>query len=132
MKGQQTSIIKKNIVKDMLNAHEFHYKGEYNTQPSLTIPDQTMELSQLIDRFTRGLPVTTFKPVYDETGDLPDPRRMDIADYNELRKNAALELQRLTKEKEERERQHIENQQNELINQRVEEEIKKRQNVQNL
>jgi hypothetical protein len=132
MKGQQTTITKKNIIKDMLNADEFPYKGEYNTQPSLTIPDQTMELSQLIDRFTRGLPITTFKPVYDETGDMPDPRRLDIAEYNEMRKNAALELQRLTQEKEQRERQETENQQNELINQRVEEEIKKRQNVQNL
>lgn len=132
MKGQQTITIKKNIVKDMLNAEEFPYKGEYNNQPSLTIPDQTMDLSHLIDRFTRGLPITTFKPVYDETGDLPDPRKMDIADYNELRKNAALELQRLTQEKEERERQEFENQQNELINQKVEEEIKKRINVQNL
>lgn len=132
MKGQQTTITKKNIIKDMLNADEFPYKGEYNTQPSLTIPDQTMELSLLIDRFTRGLPITTFKPVYDETGDMPDPRRLDIAEYNEMRKNAALELQRLTQEKEQRERQEIENQQNELINQRVEEEIKKRQNVQNL
>ena len=119
MKEQQTNTTKKTRIKDMLNAHEFKYKGEYNTQPSLTIPDQTMELSQLIERFTRGLPVNTFKPVYDETGDLPDPRRMDIADYNELRKNAALELQRLTKEKEERDRQEIENQQNELNNKKV-------------
>lgn len=132
MKGQQTNTIKKIIIKDMLNADEFPYKGEYNTQPSLTIPDQTMELSQLIDRFTRGLPVTTFKPVYDETGEMPDPRKLDIAEYNEMRKNAALELQRLTQEKEERERQEIENQQRELINQKVEEELKKRINVQNL
>ena len=41
----------------------------------MTIPDQTLPLKELISRFTRGLPISQFKPVYDENGDLPDPRK---------------------------------------------------------
>lgn len=128
MKEQTTTGIKKKI-KNMLNADEFPYKGEFNHQPSLTIPDQTLPLRELIDRFTRGLPVTTFKPVYDEDNSLPDPRKMDIAEYNEMRKNVTLELQRLTNEQKERELQDVENQREKLIQQRVEEEIAKRQSA---
>lgn len=125
MKEQETTGIKPRV-QTMFNAHLFNHKGEINHQPSLTIPDQTMPLKELIDRFTRGLPVTTFKPVYDEDNSLPDPRKMDIAEYNEMRKNVALELQTLIEQKNQQELQNIENQRETIIQQRVEEELAKR------
>lgn len=122
MKEQETIGIKKMKIKNMLNAEEFVYKGEVNNQPSLTIPDQTLPLKDLIDRFTRGLPVTTFKPVYDEDNSLPDPRKMDIAEYNDMRKNVALELKSIQEKQKEQEIQRIENQRLKEI----EEEVQKR------
>lgn len=125
MKEQETIGTKKKI-KNLLNADEFIYEGEKNFQPSLTIPDQTMPLKELIDRFTRGLSVPSFKPVYDETGELPDPRKMDLAEYNEMRKNVTLELKEMLEKQKQKELQDVENQREKLIQQRVEEEIKKR------
>lgn len=109
MKELKTIGIKKRI-KNMLNAEDFIYEGEKNFQPSMTIPDQTMPLRTLIDRFTRGLPVATFKPVYDEDNSMPDPRKMDLAEYNEMRKNVALELKNIAEKQEQEEIQRIENQ----------------------
>lgn len=123
MKEQETISIKKKKVKNMLNAEEFPFEGEKNFQPSLTIPDQTMPLRELIDRFTRGLPVTSFKPVYDEDNSLPDPRKMDLAEYNEMRKNVALELKNITEKQQLEEKQRIENQRLKEIEEEVQRRI---------
>lgn len=123
MKGQETTTIRKNKVKNMLNAEDFPYNGEKNYQPSLTIPDQTLPLRELIDRFTRGLPVTSFKPVYDEDNSLPDPRKMDLAEYNEMRKNVAIELKNITEKQKQEELQRIENQRLKEIEEEVQRRI---------
>ncbi len=58
-------------------------KGEVNTKDSLTVPDQTLTLEELIQRHTRGQGVTTFMPNYSteeeyELGiDLSAIRKMD-------------------------------------------------------
>lgn len=125
-KEQETTGIKKPKIKSLMNAHDFVYEGEKNFQPSLTVPDQTMPLRTLIERFTRGLPVTTFKPVYDENGNMPDPRKMDLAEYNELRKNVIFELEELHKKQLEEKTQEIENQKHIEVKKLVEEELKRR------
>lgn len=123
MKELETTTIRKNKVKNILNAEDFPYKGEFNHMPSLTIPDQTLPLKELIDRFTRGLPVTSFKPVYDEDNSLPDPRKMDLAEYNEMRKNVALELKNITEKQKEEEIQRLENQRLKEIEEEVQRRI---------
>jgi len=54
--------------------------GEVNNLPSLTVPDQTLSLRELVARFTRGQNVATFEPVFDDDADsdlwLPDTNRM--------------------------------------------------------
>lgn len=57
---------------------------EKNDQPSQTIPDQTMSIREIIDRFANGGVIETFIPYYGEEEDfnemLPDPTKIDLAD----------------------------------------------------
>lgn len=65
-------------------------KGEVFTKPSLTIPDQTMSLREILDRYSRGLPVDGMagEPIYHgEEDEMPDFRRMDLAEIQEYREN---------------------------------------------
>jgi len=72
-------------VKNSLNYKEFERNDEVNTLPSLTIPDQNMSIRQIIDNYTRGLPVNAFTPIYDgEDYDLPDPRTLDLVERQEM------------------------------------------------
>lgn len=62
--------------------------GEVNTQPSLTIPDQTMSIRTILDRYAQGLPIQGEKasPFYDtdEISEGIDLRKMDLVDMQEL------------------------------------------------
>lgn len=63
-------------------------KGEVNTLPSKTIPDQAMSIREIINRSQKGLPVTGVSvPLYNETEDgiMPDLRNMDISEIYELK-----------------------------------------------
>lgn len=70
--------------------------GEKNNLPSRTVPDQTMSLRELIRRYTQGLPINGAKvPLYDddpENNDLPDPKKLDLAEREELALQYADEL----------------------------------------
>lgn len=58
--------------------------GEVNNKPSMTIPDQTMSIREILDRYARGLPIEAGKvPIYDGEEYSPDPRYMDLADRQE-------------------------------------------------
>lgn len=59
-------------------------KGETNTMPSMTIPNEAMSIREILIRYSRGLPIDGKVPIYDEENDLPDPRKMDLADWEEL------------------------------------------------
>lgn len=68
--------------------HQYNYdpgkaKRERFTKPSLTIPDETLSIREILDRFARGIPMENVAkiPVYD--GDemrLPDVRTLDFAE----------------------------------------------------
>lgn len=74
---------------------EFHnhynrsaWKGEINTKPSMTQPNQAMSIREIINRTEKGLPVTGVRvPMYNETEDgvMPDLRNMDISEIYELK-----------------------------------------------
>lgn len=62
-------------------------KGEVNTQPSQTVPDQTLSLKELLDRYARGLPIVGEKfPIYNgDEEDLPDLKKMDLSEIADLK-----------------------------------------------
>lgn len=59
---------------------------EVNTMPSLTIPDQSLTVTQLIARHTRGQSLMGKLPVFESEDDVqlpPDWERMDISEKHE-------------------------------------------------
>lgn len=73
-------------IKTPLNATEFPILGEKHFTPSQTVPDQTMSMRELLDRYARGLPLAGAKePMYYGEEDLPDLHRLDLAEIQELK-----------------------------------------------
>lgn len=63
-------------------------KGTVNNKPSLTVPDQSMTIREIINRSQKGLPVSGVRvPMYNETDDgiMPDLSRMDISEIYTLK-----------------------------------------------
>lgn len=57
---------------------------ETNFGGSQTLPDQTMPIRTLLERYARGIPVHTKEPIYEgEENDLPDISRLDYAERQE-------------------------------------------------
>jgi hypothetical protein len=80
------------------NAHLFPKRYKTIKGVSQTIPEQTMSLRTLIDRFTRGLPITgnVSEPQYDEDDDLlkgVDLRKLDLTEIHELKEELSYQLQ---------------------------------------
>lgn len=76
------------------------YKGKYdehNRLPSLTIPNQSMTLREILKRFASGLPVTGQKvPLYEgEDFDVPHFHRMDKVDQEQAKIDIRNELKDL-------------------------------------
>ena len=80
-------------IRTIFNASEFN-DAEKNTEPSMTIPDQSMSVRELLQRYAHGLPLAGGKePIYEgEDGDGIDPRRLDLAERQELEILARQEL----------------------------------------
>lgn len=76
-------------VKNTLNAALFAKDYEANDMPSMTIPDQSMTVREIIDRHTRGIPFEAGKvPVYNEDEYWPEYKKMDLTEREELKQKA--------------------------------------------
>ena len=72
-------------VKNSLNANEFEKNYKIFTQPSMTVPDQSMSIKTILERYARGLPVGgRLDEYYDEEDTLPNPLTLDLAERQEL------------------------------------------------
>ena len=85
--------------KTQYNAHAYDKQYEKNSLPSLTIPDQTLSVKEIMDRFVRGLPVEGAKiPIYEgDESDLPDLSRMDLTERHETIERIKNEVDTLKK-----------------------------------
>lgn len=75
-----------------LNHQEEGADLEINNDPSETQPDMVMSLEELLIRSRGGQEVPTYNVQYDEDEDdfTPDPRTLDLVDYDEaLEQNKA-------------------------------------------
>lgn len=54
-------------------------KHKVFTQPSLTQPDQTLSIREILTRFTRGIPMEGKVPVFSDEYTV-DPRRLDLTE----------------------------------------------------
>lgn len=75
------------VVKNSLNASHFPKFREMNHLPSMTIPDQSLKIKEILIRYARGLPMHTSAqtPVYNGEGYLPDFKTMDISEIADMR-----------------------------------------------
>jgi len=87
--------------------------GFVTTKPSETIPDQTMSMRTILNRFAQGLPVAEGKdPIYDEENESMgiNPKRLDLVDLQQIRLENEDKIKRLQKKMEETERKKQEEQ----------------------
>lgn len=90
----------RNIRRDDSLSFDFTlFPGEFNSSPSMTVPDQTLSMRQILDRYTRGLPIDASVriPEADDAEDefYPDIAYMDLADVQRLRDDAAERVREL-------------------------------------
>lgn len=100
--------------------------GIENTLPSLTVPDQSLTLRELLTNYTRGqdLPYGKAEPqFFDEDTYIPNLEKMDLVDLQELAEGNAHKAGELKNNLDNLNRQEEERK----LNLRVETEIKKRQ-----
>lgn len=82
--------------------------GETFTKKSQTIPNEAMSIREIMVRYSRGLPIDSKVPVYDEENDLPDMRTLDIIDIHEMRMKAKQEIEELRQKAEQEQKQYEE------------------------
>ena len=79
--------------------------GEVNNLPSMTIPDQSMSVMELMQRQAQGLPLGGGrKPIWDGEEFMPDLARLDLTERMELMKKAQQEFYELRNKQEEKRR----------------------------
>jgi hypothetical protein len=80
-------------IRNLFNAKEFN-DNEKEFQPSQTIPDQALSVREILQRYANGLPLGgSNEPIWEgEDGDGIDPRRLDLAERQELEIAARQEL----------------------------------------
>lgn len=132
MKIEKQTVKSRFRVRAWSNSCDFKYEGEYNSQPSMTVPDQALSMREILKRFRMGIKDDSmladtgydFKEEGAEDFDLdfPDPRRMDPVDREALAKEYKDELEAIK-------RQHIrkktEKPQDSTIEHPVEEDVQK-------
>ncbi len=90
----------KTLVKTYFNREEHPCNYEHNDLPSLTVPDQTMSIRTLLERYARGLPLDGLmnNAEYqegEEYDDMPDPRTLDLSERQEFAEQVRQELAEL-------------------------------------
>jgi hypothetical protein len=83
-------------IKNYLNRDSFPKNYKAFTMPSETIPDQSLTMRQILDRYARGLPLDVKTPIWeedDEFNPLPDIRTLDLSEKQEMLQSAKDELQ---------------------------------------
>lgn len=76
--------------------------GEINNLPSMTIPNEALSVREILVRYSRGMPIDSKVPMFDEENDLIDPRKIDLADAQTLREQYQEELEQINERKKKR------------------------------
>lgn len=117
-------------IKNNYNAHKHTRNYEVNIKPSMTVPDQTMGLKELLDRFARGLPLTgkVKEPQFHGEDMPPDLKKMDLTEIHELQRKVAKDIERMKQELQQQQEQQNAKNQLEMFRKWQEEQIQQTQN----
>jgi len=77
------------------------YTGSINDMPSLTVPDQTMSIRTILEKYARGENFNQKIPIFSEDDGENmgiDIRRLDLSEIAELQKHNQNEIQRMQEE----------------------------------
>lgn len=97
------------VVNQITYRYEPDKMGEYNDEASATVPDLSLTVPELLDRFTRGLPLPSNGAISDEGGmDLPNFDEMDLVEIQEYREFLSSRISEMQAEYEETSRVHSE------------------------
>lgn len=87
-------------------------EGKSFDMPSMTVPDQTMSMRTILERYAKGLPVTDGKePIFDENPELSlgiNPRTLDLVDLQVMEMENKESIKNL-KEKRKKQYEHAQN-----------------------
>lgn len=96
-------------IKNTANAFMFPVKGEVNRQPSLTVPDQSLSIRQIVEKYAQGMAYDGVKEAIYEAGMdeedppyFPDIWRMDLADREEILADAKSALDEVKRQADEK------------------------------
>lgn len=71
------------------NSHQRERNYQVNDQPSMAVPDQTMSLRTIVERYANGLPITgnMNQPLYDDLDNQKgiNPLSLDLVDLHEMK-----------------------------------------------
>lgn len=80
--------------------------GEVNTLPSLTIPEQSMTVMELMQRHSAGLPLTGHRiPIFEGEDTMPDLEKLDLSERYALMEKAQKEFNELKQKQLEKRKQ---------------------------
>lgn len=108
------------------NADNFPKEAEENDEPSMTIPDESMSVREIMNRYAKGLPLMGQRvPMYDSENeiDLPDLTGKDLAEIQEIREQVQQEIYSIK----DKAAQEAREKQKAAYEAKIEAEIKKRQ-----
>ena len=75
------------------------YQGQVFTLPSLTVPDQTMSIRTILEKYARGENFNQKVPIFsDEDNGGLDIRRLDLSEIAELKNQNNEEIKRMQEE----------------------------------
>lgn len=73
-----------------------NYDGQINDEVSMTVPDQTMDIRTILEKYARGENFNQFEPIFsDEDNQGIDIRRLDLSEIHELKMNNDAEIKRM-------------------------------------
>ncbi len=81
------------------------YEGIVNDEPSMTIPDETMSIREILHRHVRGLPIDGKDPktaIWDDESNGVNPKTLDLTEIQEYKENAQKSYEKLVKKQQKR------------------------------
>lgn len=96
------------------NQEKFVKQREVNNMPSVTVPDMSLSVKQIMDRYAKGLPLEGVRvPIYEgEEFETPDMSKLDLSERYELiqeNRERIMQIQKnLTQNEKDKERKELE------------------------
>ena len=89
----------KNVPWDSSNAKYRPKSYQKFTLPSMAVPDQSLTIKEILNRYTKGLPVEGYSnPHYNDESEGIRAKSLDLVEQQELKMSTAEKIEHLTKE----------------------------------